>query len=79
MTIDTADNFDYLCGRDAYHAWTNSPYFAGYDHSIPARDVMRIFLPPVPESMTQMAQPLPKSYREWIRGFEDAKNGINKC
>lgn len=63
----------YLMGRAAFHAWMNSRHFAQFDRDAPTIDVMRLFLPPVPQDMMQVARPLPKHNQEWLRGFDDAR------
>lgn len=50
-------------------AWDTSPQFAQFSRATAVRDIMRLFLPPVPEDAMQVSCPLPKPYRDWIRGF----------
>lgn len=66
----------YQLGKIAYKAWATSPLLAQFDKHAPAKDVMRLFLPPVPQDMMQVARPMPKEYREWLRGFEDEKREV---
>jgi len=58
-------------GKQDRQAWDNSPQYAQFDRATPVRDIMRLFLPPVPEDTMQVARPLPKPYREWLRGFNE--------
>ena len=64
---------NYEAGKQAYTAWVTSPQFAQFDKSTPVRDVMRLFLSPVPEDMMQVQRPLPQPYKDWAKGFEDAR------
>lgn len=63
----------YLLGQRNYLAWVSSPQYAQLDHDAPAKFVMKLFLPPVPQDMVQLSRPLPPSYQAWLRGFNEAK------
>lgn len=64
---------NYEAGRQDYQAWSQSPQFQQFDRGTPLRDIMRLFLPPVPEDMMQVQRPLPGPYQEWARGFREAE------
>lgn len=68
------DRKHYLNGHAAYGAFMNSPSYAGFDKGVSAEDVMRLFLPPVNEAMTSISSPLPKARREWIKGWNKARD-----
>lgn len=58
-----------------------SKHLAYIDRDAPSADLMRIFLPPVPQTSLQVATPMPAKYQDWLRGFnharqlEETKNG----
>ena len=62
-----------LSGSEAYHAWMTSPQFAGFEKNVSPEYVMRVFLPPVPQSDIQMEMPLPQRYQQWLASFKAAQ------
>ena len=67
----------YECGKHDYRAWVTSKHFAALNHDAHAEDVIRLFLPPIPQDLMQIARPLPHHIQEWLRGFEDEKTNQN--
>jgi len=59
-------------GRKDFRAYRSSPSYSGIQNAfdIDAKDIMKLFWPPVKESMSQVQSPLPKDRREWLRGWE---------
>lgn len=68
-----SDDPDYQAGVEAYSVWITSPMFAQFDRNARAEDVMKWFLPPVPQDMMQMQRPLPPQYAQWLAGFNSAR------
>lgn len=54
-------------------SFVSSKMYAQFDDSIDAKEVMKLFMPPVDEGdmPMQMTRPLPKSHTEWLRGYKD--------
>ena len=67
------DSYDisYEGGAAAAHAWNTSRQYMQYGDGLPARSVMAVFLPPVPQDLMQISRPLPNNYQAWVRGFEN--------
>jgi hypothetical protein len=58
-------------GRMDFNTYKNSPAYMGFQdaHKIRAEDAMKLFWPPVNESMTQIQSPYPKPRVEWMKGW----------
>ena len=69
-------NEHYLEGVRAAQAFYKSKYYGGFDRNIRAEDAIKLFLPPVVEYLTQVSSPLPKSRKDWIRGFKEEQAAI---
>ena len=69
-------NEDYLNGVRAAQNYYNSKMFAGFVRDVQAKDAIRLFLPPVVEYLTQVASPLPKPRKDWIKGFKEEQAAI---
>lgn len=63
----------YEAGRLARKGWVKSPVWRQFDPNTPGELAMKLFLPPVPQDLMQVARPLPRSHAEWLRGWNDEK------
>ena len=48
----------------------------GFAKYVKAEDVIKMYLPPVVEHLTQISSPLPKPRKDWIRGFREEQVNI---
>ena len=64
---------DFVAGRRARRAFVTSVLYAAYDNALPPEEAMKLFLPPVSESLVQIARPLPQDRQDWIRGWEEER------
>lgn len=65
-------------GRQAYLAWSRSKHYAMFPRDLAAEDIMKLFLPAVPQDTIQLQRPLPPNYREWLEGFRAAEAEDNQ-
>lgn len=65
----------YMQGVRAAQSY-HSAHGYGFERNVRGEDVIKMYLPPVEEYMTQMASPMPKPRRDWIRGFEEEQAAI---
>jgi len=64
----------YKQGRQDYHSFMTSKHFTYADKDVSAEVAMKLFLPIVPNEVAlQITTPYPKDYREWLRGFNEAR------
>jgi len=63
-------------GRKDAIAFYSSECFAGFNRNISAEDAMKLFLPALQESMTQISTPYPKPRQKWLAGF---RKGQSDC
>jgi hypothetical protein len=67
---------DYLDGARAAQYYYHSQAYGSLTRYVKAEDAMRLFWPPVEESMMQVQTPLPKPRRDWIKGFKEEQVNI---
>lgn len=48
----------------------------GFDRHVRAEDVIKMYMPPVEEYLTQVSSPMPKPRKDWIKGFEEEQAAI---
>lgn len=66
---------DYLDGaRAAQHYHKAHGY--GYAKNVRGEDVIKLYLPPVVEYLTQVSSPMPKPRKDWIKGFNEEQANI---
>ena len=63
----------YEGGRAARRAFVATPSMHGFTRDIRGCDAYRLFLPPPVAAMMMVAQPWPKGYREWFRGWDEER------
>ena len=61
-------------GREAWNIVKKSNVFKQFSLTAPADVIMKLFLPPENEDMMQISRPLSKDRKEWIEGFDEARN-----
>lgn len=66
----------YIQGRQSCVFYYNSQGYASLTRYVRPEDAIKLFLPSPPESMTQVATPLPKARQDWIKGFRDQQAEI---
>ena len=68
-------NEDYMQGVRAAQGYHNS-HGHGYVKHIRGDDAIKMYLPPVEEYLTQVASPMPKPRKDWIKGFDEEQAAI---
>ncbi len=59
----------FIKGKEDARAYYSSQALAGFTKYIKPEDAIRIYWPPVEESMMMVSSPLPKPRQKWIAGF----------
>jgi len=52
---------------NAFYTWRA---YASLPRDIRAEEAIKLFLPPVTETMVQYVAPMPKDRKDWIKGFK---------
>ncbi len=63
----TEEHYEGAKAADYYY---NSQGFSALTRDVMAEDAVKLFLPPLVESLTQVAAPMPKNRKDWIKGFK---------
>lgn len=64
---------DYEEGQNAAWQYHNLPAFASFSRDVDGSEAIKLFKPPVNESMVMVSTPIPKNRADWIKGFNDWK------
>jgi len=57
-------------GRECCKGYYTSQAYAGLTRNITAELAIRMYLPPIEESLVQVAMPMPKDRQKWLAGFK---------
>ena len=62
---------DYEEGQYCAECYFNSKVFASFIRDITGADAIKLYRPPVTESLMMVSTPMPKDRADWIKGFDD--------